>query len=568
MIRPRRTKDLHSGSYLLSLLTAVAIRSALKQGATMVLPNADLDSTNWLEGQADLPIFPKTPNRLMAQCRADFDPEVVVQDCQKAFKGIAERIWAQYFGDFSRFEQASFDQHITRAIWDRQVENYLHIQWVISEEHQLNALDQRKNMVNQFPPPEPGYKCMIMPGLQELSGNDDLSSNNRHRFWEMVNELHLHDYKQFYDIQSDQVQIEHLCAIAFIKRHFYQFCSTQPVPVIELPSFTLKLRYQTSLGYLQHIPSTLEIARSINPKSTFYAILAMDGDQFGKALHNEDLRHLIKQHLNPFMDKVSAEFKPPSSKKKPDNLLIYCGGEDILAMLPVDQALEMAQTLRQHFVDAFAKITHETTQPSLTISAAIVFCQYKMPMMQSINRANELLHQVAKEQVGRNALAIEVNKPSGRLGTWCLPWDATLSKPSSESDNHEKFPTVLDENNHMTMQTLVDILKKNDRAAEQSNKDSAATFSTKFLYRFRENYQRLYQTIGDQPELLKQLILADYRRSGVGQHAEDFVEKLIDQSKVVNNQQLKPDQMSDASAMIARFIASGGVIHDHSSRQD
>jgi hypothetical protein len=198
--------------------------------------------------------------------------------------------------------------------------------------------------------------------------------------------------------------------------------------------------------------------------------------------------------------------------------------------------------------------------------------------MQSINRANELLDSIAKEKTGRNALALEVNKPSGRLATWCLPWDNKTA--DCDASEKECFPTVLDKDGNIILEDIIDDLRKQDtETANNTEATSDKTFSQKFIQRFRSTYHLVGEKIdNDNKKLLKKLILTDYLHSKSieesPQEKQDdnkdkknkkdhkkLVKKLIKQSRVV--EQKKPTgKINYAAAMIARFIATDGVVHD------
>jgi hypothetical protein len=208
-----------------------------------------------------------------------------------------------------------------------------------------------------------------------------------------------------------------------------------------------------------------------------------------------------------------------------------------------------------------------------------------MPLMQSINRAQELLDTIAKEKTGRNALALEVNKPSGRLATWSLPWDNKTA--DCDASEKECFPTVLDKDGNIILEDIIDDLRKQDtETANNTEATSDKTFSQKFIQRFRSTYHLVGEKIdNDNKQLLEQLILTDYFHSkSVSSNdnkeeenkkekeenkkekeekntKEDLVKQLINQSRLVEHQ--KPTgEIGYAAAMIARFIATDGVVHE------
>jgi CRISPR-associated protein Cmr2 len=63
-----------------------------------------------------------------------------------------------------------------------------------------------------------------------------------------------------------------------------------------------------------------------------------------------------------------------------------------------------------------------------TISAGIQFAHIKTPLMKIIKNAHSLLDDVAKNETGRDSLAIRIHKPGGLHAQWSMPWQALLEK--------------------------------------------------------------------------------------------------------------------------------------------
>jgi CRISPR-associated protein Cmr2 len=81
--------------------------------------------------------------------------------------------------------------------------------------------------------------------------------------------------------------------------------------------------------------------------SPFYAILLMDGDSLGKYMRFTKKQPKISDALKKFTDKVN------DIVYQNNGFLIYAGGDDVLAILPLEDALSCAKDLRDEYLEAF-----------------------------------------------------------------------------------------------------------------------------------------------------------------------------------------------------------------------
>lgn len=134
---------------------------------------------------------------------------------------------------------------------------------------------------------------------------------------------------------------------------------------------------------------------------------------------------------------IKRHIKPEAGR------LIYAGGDDVVAILPVATALqvarEIARAYRRNFVWFSDGAEEEITgkwlpqpgrlavllgrAPKISISGAILIAHHKRPLAQMMRRAQELLKEKAKKFGGRNALAIELAKRGGAPRLLVAQWD-------------------------------------------------------------------------------------------------------------------------------------------------
>lgn len=169
--------------------------------------------------------------------------------------------------------------------------------------------------------------------------------------------------------------------------------------------------------------------------SAFYAVLRMDGDRIGARMGDETWRPVIASALNDFTQCAVG------LTDAHNGFLIYAGGDDVLAFLPVDDAMPAAKALAEAFASAFdaarAKARLKTEEPGPTLSGAIVYAQTGVPLASVVLASEQLLNNVAKTRAGRNALAVRVVKPGGPVCEWACKWPA--------KDSCEPGPLALQE---------------------------------------------------------------------------------------------------------------------------
>lgn len=153
------------------------------------------------------------------------------------------------------------------------------------------------------------------------------------------------------------------------------------------------------------------------PLSPFYAVLLMDGDSLGSHMNERKNQQPISRALEQFTDGV------PAIVESHNGFLIYAGGDDVLALLPLEDALDCADAVRTHYLASFKGSGIPTT-----ISAAIEYTHVKTPLGKVLRDAHELLDDVAKDGSGRDAVAVRVWKPGGLALQWAQPWAVALDE--------------------------------------------------------------------------------------------------------------------------------------------
>ncbi len=578
----RKTRDLWAGSFLLSYLAGQAMVAIIKAGGRILFPTvhepvpegriqlprdlpkiSDYLLRSLLEVDAGLAVTNPTsigslPNRFLAEIPVSLDPENIADHVRQSWRRLADAVWDRFLAN--SYKKGKNDGRATKEIWQRQVEGYWEISWILGDAS--NLLDLRKNWRAYVPTVEDGDKCTLMGNLQELSGFCGVPGykgerEEQNKFWKQVR----HDCSGF-DLEED----ERLCAIAFIKR-FYPYLDREVIGWI-LPQHYYSTPYMAAIDWiasalkqkpddfkeyskkakellsknkskcLEHqgfeVPrkllqagkrsdcDTKEIAEIVNlngncfyqatvinvnnwpeideknlkqlkdklealQKSVgseaqpHYALLLMDGDQMG-ALIQEYGGEQVSPPLQKFTRRVESIIGACSG------VTIYAGGDDVLALLPLQESLKAASALEKAYRDAFSSTSFAS---KATASIALVYAHYTIPLMSVFREAFRVLTKVAKDETGRHSLAITIWKGSGPQGVWSIPW--------SVLGFQEGGPNKLEQ--------LVQL-------ARNKNKTN---FTSSFLFKIATYYE-LFQNNGTEPDSISndqmlKLMLAEFLKT-------------------------------------------------------
>ena len=622
----RRTRDFWAGSFLLSWLSAVAMKAVINQGGSILFPKANSDYMAFLEGKGTEGEEPKQgsiPNRFKAKVNEQFSPKQVTKAVEEAWKALSDYIWQE---DIYAVIGDNVEIKKTHKIWNRQIPGFWDMSWVITDdEKDSSVLDRRKNWRTYFTPEEPGVKCSVMNGWQELSGVRSPRRDDMDKFWGGLRESGNHG------IKSDLAKNEALCAIAYVKRRFSRYFikfqhtmkqgwvlkgwdvpsgvpstsymaavhwlerTIEQVPEKQLDEFCQEAKkltgeygeWETKIKCLQdkgnkyyksldgnvffsdNLKNKLMFPdqeqakkvlcrlkkinklKGLDPVSPFYAILSMDGDSLGENMSDINKEDAITQALANFTQKT------PQIVYKHNGFLIYAGGDDVLAILPLEDAIPCATELREYYSDYFKGTNIETS-----LSGAIDFAHVKASLTKILTDAHQLLEDIAKEKTGRDALAIRVWKPGGRSLQWSQPWEIALF--DTPAGNKKTY-----------LEKLVEDFNNSDKEDEQ--------FSSKFLFKIRERFGPLNPADGKSSRVLNEeqelsLMAMEYLNSGKSKldnikdvqerinRANDIVRPLLKQCRQVirsvdekdsNNWERK--RLEADGAMLVRFLAQKGI---------
>ncbi|MGE5488299.1 MAG: type III-B CRISPR-associated protein Cas10/Cmr2, partial [bacterium] len=403
---------------------------------------------------------------------------------QQAWRRVCDAVWNRFIAVSEKYVVAAETLGAgTRAIWDRQIAWFWEIVWVAGQ-NAPELLARRKLWRTHWPPEEPGDKCSVMPGYQELSGYVRARDREaQDAFWDAVRQ------------RSGSLDLgdgERLCAMALVKR-LYARCSEESIgwkldtsawpstvdfaalpwlrKISQHPEACARARTYTDLVIRNAPDEAREGARHFrglancgefaqlngnyhhptslaNPRVTplrdeaarerlkevlkaiskirngsgrelgyppvYYAMLLGDGDRLGSLIrdHGSSAKARIASALDLFAREAAT------LSEDSDAVRVYAGGDDVFAMLPVNGALEYADKLASKYAECFAQ-----EFPQATLSAAVLFAHMTTPLTRVLVEVRRLLDDVAKEQNGRDSLAVGVYRRSGPAVEWVTTWN-------------------------------------------------------------------------------------------------------------------------------------------------
>lgn len=162
----------------------------------------------------------------------------------------------------------------------------------------------------------------------------------------------------------------------------------------------------------------------------YYALLLADGDRMGRVIDKQENPTDHRELSHALSDFAEEEVKKIIEKNK--GCLIYSGGDDVLALIPLHTVLDCAKELSTKFFDKLSSnskfVDDEGNHPTLSVGVAIY--HHTEPLQDALETMRRA-EKEAKSVKGKNALAIILSKRSG---------SDTLVKGSWKNDQETEKP--------------------------------------------------------------------------------------------------------------------------------
>lgn len=429
----RRTRDLWAGSYILSEVAKAAAAAIIDDGGTLVFP-APGTTRNSLAS---------APNKILALIENTGTPERVIERARETLIEMSKRSRA---GTKGSMVEGSFRD---------QIQDLLEFYWAVTDfdpndypearrrVEQLLAARKTTRGFNQASWSAPVPKCSldgqresVIPESEYRHGENYLRAN--------------------FGIKPG----ERLCGVCLMKRNlpapntsrFPSFPSTSEIAgrvwlagarrkagavsavsaafetygaVLrsrELPPGKVLANITGDRFFVERIeetndPAMLEPLKdalrtliksvAISEPTPYYAILQADGDDMGAFLDSLDTL-ADHQKLSELLGKFALDAR--EYVEASDGALVYAGGDDVLAFVPIHRAIECGRSLSEAFASLLASEFPAAKTPTLSVGIAIVH------HLDALSDALDLVRRAekaAKSVPGKNGLAIVLSKRGG-----------------------------------------------------------------------------------------------------------------------------------------------------------
>lgn len=153
----------------------------------------------------------------------------------------------------------------------------------------------------------------------------------------------------------------------------------------------------------------------------YYAMILADGDKMGKAL---SAMTTAAEHRK-FSQALETQFasRCEAIVEEHGGSLIYAGGDDVLAIVPVVSSLFCARALRDAFDKAMVDaVSGNVERPTLSVGVAVA---HFLDPFANVRAYAKQAEKIAKDDAGRNAIALLVKKRGAVEKTIFGKWDDT-----------------------------------------------------------------------------------------------------------------------------------------------
>lgn len=451
----RRTRDLWYGSHLLSELARAGAKALAEAGAHLILPALEKGDPELAPCEGFLRASGKPPapiaNKLLAELPAGLDPEKTARAARAAV--IAH--WKRLADDVRARCRSLLADNID-PVWDEQIETALEFfaSWApLSGDYaevrrKLERAIAGRKLLRDFVQwrhdragaPKSSFDGGRVSVLADAVKRDpDLVEKYRIGENEQLDAVEL--VKRAGGAPEQFVPIVNIALAPWIQaaaEHAQEELAKlrKRARKLDLPrvmrpdlTWTRHFPFDGEVLVASRVPSLFEelavagdpdafvrhelrpLYRILGEPSAYVACLVADGDRMGKALDalaDPEAHRTFSKKLAGFATVVRCIVE-----QEHRGSLVYAGGDDVLAFLPVVDAVPCADRLQQLFAAVMGGVA------TLSVGIGIGHVMEGMAALLELGRAAERL---AKTQ--RNALAVILDKRSGGRRQWLSRWEA------------------------------------------------------------------------------------------------------------------------------------------------
>lgn len=465
----RSTRDLWSGSYLLSWLVAHGIR-ALPASALLVFPSRERQPLlkDQLDPEAVGILIPNLPNIFIARVEDD------AAEAAAAVKKAIEAEWAAIVDAVLQWLRLDAD---AQTRFRAQAERHLSISWMITPIIGAYHEAYRDN----------GWHLDAVRQTREFrawdSGNGsrekDSLSGKEESIYRGSGRWDRSDMRgRLLDKHED-----HMGAISLIKR-VWHLAYLGPEKRLKADSKHFIIRSIPAIAARQSRHDDEDDPQERSSDESYIAAIAFDGDSIGRWVNGDFLpdpsaleahhRNFSKDLSTFAIDRVPEIVRnppnEPGDQQRPPEVplgqLIYAGGDDVVCLVPAGDALRVAAALRSAFRDCMDSTPSTGERPDA--SAGIAIAHIHAPLQDLIREAQRA-EKRAKNEGPRPAFSVTIMKRSGKISHWTTQWDSGGLGLFSEIAGHLKGGALSNRFPHRVCEQLMPYLTSESGLSRQQD---------------------------------------------------------------------------------------------------
>ncbi len=537
----RSTRDLWSGSYLLSWLVAEGIRHLLAQpGVTLIFPASSrqplIDLT--MQPKPHELLTPNLPNIFVASVSGDAQAiaKAVADGIEAEWERIAGAVWRQGAG-------LGMPAHAEER-FSAQVRRHWSMTWVVSEATGDYKEDFRRNGWQLDAVRQTRSFIAWSAGGWETTGCEKDSLSGREEAVVGGEAWHKGLHGEYAHLFK---HAESLGAISLVKRVWHRAYLRQRkdgfrAAEIRSAIDRFKIRSTRAIAARDEKEDDYDDV-DLAQGEKYLAAIAFDGDSIGAWVSGDfvpaDKLQALHQQFSACLSDFALNRVRPIVEEQYDGVLIYAGGDDVVALVPADMALDCAEALRTALIQATKGIQGQDKhgkpiQPDA--SAGIAIAHFKSPLQDLIKAAQDA-ERYAKSTIGRPAFSLTLMKRSGETEVWGARWISGgralyegIAKAMSEGRLTGKFPYRVCKLLSSYLTTRTGITRQND----------VADFQTHAV--IRQEFAHALDRQGQGAGAAEVLQLLDTYLSQLGTEPQPCIEAIIGLCKTVAfTQRNRPD---------------------------
>lgn len=443
----RKTRDLWFGSHLLSELSKCAASELMRQGADLIFPYVDPEA-----GPEQFQNL-RVANKIVGIVETD-DPRQVALLTRKA----TTLRWIE----LAEHAKNLIRKFVNQGMWDKQIRDFIEFYtvWTPFEGNYREALEKADTLLaarktlRDFKQNEPknvfgDKKSSLDPGRESVIHSDRLDElyhlgvkgTETLDAVSLVKRLALHIYpearfpsvcdiafkpyrmkiltckeqrrlvdnyytelRQLYGhrLRFEGTGMENYESALFYENRIEDFVDERIIPGGGAES--KGERQKLMRGISERLLSLYDEKRLPQPKS-YYAFLVCDGDRMGR-----HLRSLTTEREHRVFSSQLSQFAQAAERivEAHGGQLVYSGGDDVMAYLPLTSCLNACDDLRSKFKNTMQQAFPESEDISLSIGLIVV---HMLERLGEVRKLAQQAEQTAKKR--RDALAVMVRKRSG-----------------------------------------------------------------------------------------------------------------------------------------------------------